>query len=84
MEEKTGEQGEATLNWDIAEMEERIRHTTSAVLTELRLEGQLCDVVIKVDNVEFNAHKIILCGCSPYFRWVDHLSREETYYLINL
>ncbi|XP_040890320.1 kelch-like protein 10 [Toxotes jaculatrix] len=39
----------------------------SAVLTEFRLEGKLCDVVIKVDDFEFSAHKIILCACSPYF-----------------
>ena len=38
------------------------------VFNELRLEGRLCDVLIKEDGVEFNAHKIILCACSPYFR----------------
>ncbi|XP_036395724.1 kelch-like protein 10 [Megalops cyprinoides] len=38
------------------------------VFNELRLEGKLCDVVIKVDGIAFNAHKNILCGCSPYFR----------------
>lgn len=37
---------------------------------ELRLEEELCDVVICVDNVEFRAHKIILCSCSNYFRSV--------------
>uniref|UniRef100_UPI003AADC43D kelch-like protein 10 n=1 Tax=Centroberyx gerrardi TaxID=166262 RepID=UPI003AADC43D len=39
-----------------------------SVLNELRLEGKLCDVVIRVRDVEFNAHKNVLCGCSPYFR----------------
>ncbi|XP_071393515.1 kelch-like protein 10 [Centroberyx affinis] len=39
-----------------------------SVLNELRLEGKLCDVVIRVGDVEFNAHKNVLCGCSPYFR----------------
>ncbi|XP_042365994.1 kelch-like protein 10 [Plectropomus leopardus] len=48
-------------------MEKTISDTTS-VLTELRQEGTLCDVVIKVGDVEFEAHKIILCGCSSYFR----------------
>ncbi|KAM6951115.1 kelch-like protein 10 [Aplochiton taeniatus] len=38
------------------------------VFNELRLEGQFCDVVIKVQEVEFNAHKNILCSCSSYFR----------------
>lgn len=39
----------------------------SAVLTEFRQDGRLCDVVIKVDDAEFRAHKIILCSCSHYF-----------------
>ncbi|XP_035260120.1 kelch-like protein 10 [Anguilla anguilla] len=38
------------------------------VFNELRLEGKLCDVVIIANGVAFNAHKNILCGCSPYFR----------------
>ncbi|XP_008939863.1 PREDICTED: kelch-like protein 10 [Merops nubicus] len=37
------------------------------IYNELHLEGKLCDVVISVDSVEFNAHKMV-CGCSPYFR----------------
>uniref|UniRef100_A0AAR2KHI3 BTB domain-containing protein n=1 Tax=Pygocentrus nattereri TaxID=42514 RepID=A0AAR2KHI3_PYGNA len=31
-------------------------------------DNEHCDVVIKVDATEFSAHKIILCGCSNYFR----------------
>ncbi|NXC18266.1 KLH10 protein, partial [Corythaeola cristata] len=38
------------------------------VLNDLRLEGQLCDVIIRVDGREFQAHKNILCSCSQYFR----------------
>ncbi|XP_062331006.1 kelch-like protein 10 [Osmerus eperlanus] len=38
------------------------------IFNELRLEGQLCDVVIKVDAIEFKAHKNILCAFSSYFR----------------
>ena len=41
---------------------------TCTIFNELRLEGKLCDVVIKVNGIEFNAHKNILCGCSSYFR----------------
>ncbi|KAJ3603289.1 hypothetical protein NHX12_031031, partial [Muraenolepis orangiensis] len=26
-----------------------------------------CDLVIEAEGVAFNAHKNILCGCSPYF-----------------
>ncbi|TKS77341.1 Kelch-like protein 10 [Collichthys lucidus] len=41
---------------------------SSSVYNELRLQHQLCDVVIRVDNLEFPAHKVILCNCSAYFR----------------
>ncbi|KAM7006485.1 kelch-like protein 10 [Tautogolabrus adspersus] len=56
------------MNAQQLEMEHRISDMTSAALSELRLHKKLCDVVIKVGEVEFNAHKIILCGCSSYFR----------------
>uniref|UniRef100_A0A8C3API2 Kelch like family member 10 n=1 Tax=Cyclopterus lumpus TaxID=8103 RepID=A0A8C3API2_CYCLU len=38
-----------------------------AVFNDLRLEGQFCDAVIKVEDVEFEIHRVILCKCSPYF-----------------
>ncbi|XP_067466765.1 kelch-like protein 10 [Thunnus thynnus] len=41
---------------------------SNSVFSEVLQEGKLCDVVVSVDNVEFKAHKIILCGCSSYFR----------------
>ncbi|KAF7652596.1 hypothetical protein LDENG_00094850 [Lucifuga dentata] len=40
----------------------------SSVFNELRLQGKLCDAVIMVGDVKFPVHKIILCGCSEYFR----------------
>ena len=49
-------------------LERRMSSTACTIFNELRLEGKLCDVVLKVDDVEFNAHKNILCGCSEYFR----------------
>lgn len=39
------------------------------VSNQLRLEGCFTDAVIKIQDVEFQIHKIILCNCSPYFRW---------------
>ncbi|XP_063744509.1 kelch-like protein 10 [Eleginops maclovinus] len=39
-----------------------------SVYNELRLEKKLCDAVIRVENVEFYVHKIILCNCSPFFQ----------------
>ncbi|XP_041664534.1 kelch-like protein 10 [Cheilinus undulatus] len=35
---------------------------------DLRLGGDFCDAVIRVEDVEFKVHKVILCNCSPYFR----------------
>ncbi|XP_042372068.1 kelch-like protein 10, partial [Plectropomus leopardus] len=50
-------------------------HQLSLVLNDLRLEGEFCDAVIKVRDIKFQVHKIVLCRCSPYFialfkRWL--------------
>lgn len=34
----------------------------------MRRAGEMCDVAIVVEGHEFMAHKLILSGCSPYFR----------------
>uniref|UniRef100_A0A8C3A1T1 Kelch like family member 10 n=1 Tax=Cyclopterus lumpus TaxID=8103 RepID=A0A8C3A1T1_CYCLU len=44
-----------------------IKMSDHSVFNDLRLEGQFCDAVIKVEDVEFEIHKVILCKCSPYF-----------------
>ncbi|MEJ1285412.1 hypothetical protein NN561_016406 [Cricetulus griseus] len=54
-------------------MERKMSAMTCEIFNELRLEGKLCDVVIKVNGFEFNAHKNILCSCSSYFRPIYHL-----------
>lgn len=38
------------------------------VFNEVRLQGEHTDVDINVHGKVFRVHKIILCGCSPYFR----------------
>ncbi|XP_041822899.1 kelch-like protein 10 [Melanotaenia boesemani] len=43
-------------------------HKMSSVLNELRLNGHFCDLIIKVGETEFPAHKLILSNFSPYFR----------------
>lgn len=40
----------------------------SSVVPELHLQGAQCDVVIKVGDAEFEAHRDTLCSCSLYFR----------------
>ncbi|XP_053491304.1 kelch-like protein 10 [Ictalurus furcatus] len=48
-------------------MERKVDGMSCNIINELRLKKQLCDAVIVVDGAEFHVHKIILCGCSPYF-----------------
>lgn len=50
-------------------------HTAAAfaIMNELRLERQLCDVTLRVrykdlDAVDFVAHKVVLASSSPVFR----------------
>ncbi|XP_072343747.1 kelch-like protein 10 isoform X2 [Scyliorhinus torazame] len=49
-------------------MERKMSAMACTIFNELRLEGKLCDVVIRVNGIDFNAHKNILCSCSSYFR----------------
>ncbi|XP_072524061.1 kelch-like protein 10 [Salminus brasiliensis] len=42
--------------------------TAGEISKQLRLDGKLCDVVLRVGGAEVKAHKIILCSCSGYFR----------------
>lgn len=44
-------------------------HTAFNVFDEARLLGEHTDLIIRANDREFQVHKIILCGCSPYFRW---------------
>ena len=37
------------------------------VMEEIRKQGKLCDVTIKVDDSCFSVHKIVLCATIPYF-----------------
>ncbi|XP_025831842.1 kelch-like protein 18, partial [Agrilus planipennis] len=36
-------------------------------MEEIRRQGKLCDVVLKVDDQAFSAHKIVLAATIPYF-----------------
>ncbi|XP_066576549.1 kelch-like protein 10 [Amia ocellicauda] len=49
-------------------MERTMSAKNRTVYKDLWLKGQLCDVVMMVEGTAFNAHKIILCGSSSYFR----------------
>ncbi|XP_060116504.1 kelch-like protein 10 isoform X2 [Heteronotia binoei] len=58
----------ASAGYSHCHMERKMSAMACTVFNELRLEGKLCDVIIKVNGCEFNAHKNILCSCSSYFR----------------
>uniref|UniRef100_A0A671M840 Kelch-like protein 10 n=1 Tax=Sinocyclocheilus anshuiensis TaxID=1608454 RepID=A0A671M840_9TELE len=59
--------------------------TAFNVFDEVRLQGEHTDVIIKVQDTHFKVHKIILCGCSPYFRTLfstQWTNMEEQFYHI--
>ncbi|GAA6104632.1 kelch-like protein 10 [Tachysurus ichikawai] len=39
-----------------------------SLLSEMRLDGSLCDAVLRLDEVDFKVHKNILLAYSLYFR----------------
>ncbi|XP_039526395.1 kelch-like protein 10 [Pimephales promelas] len=47
---------------------ENIRATAFDVFEEASLLGEHTDMIIKSNDTEFQVHKIIMCGCSTYFR----------------
>lgn len=38
------------------------------IMEEIRRQGKLCDLVLKVDDQSFSAHKIVLASTIPYFQ----------------
>lgn len=66
---KKTEQGKTStdLNFHRREMEKKMSDSVCTALNKFHLDGKLCDVVLVVDNVMFDAHKIILSSCSSYF-----------------
>ncbi|KAF4076745.1 hypothetical protein AMELA_G00218700 [Ameiurus melas] len=58
--------------------------TLCGVLNGMRLMEELCDVILRVDKVEFKVHKIILSAHSPYFRllFTKGSSSDQTVYTI--
>lgn len=38
------------------------------IMEEIRRQGKLCDVTLKVDDQSFSAHRIVLAATIPYFR----------------
>uniref|UniRef100_A0A8C6NUI4 Kelch like family member 10 n=1 Tax=Nothobranchius furzeri TaxID=105023 RepID=A0A8C6NUI4_NOTFU len=55
----------------------------SSIYNELRLEDTLCDTVIRAGGgLDFKVHRLILCGCSSYFRvlfCIKPASQQQVY-----
>ena len=56
------------------------QHTSTAFqrLVHMRDENKLCDVVVKVGGLSFNAHRAVLAACSPYFEAMFSREMRET------
>ncbi|XP_046642997.1 kelch-like protein 18 [Daphnia pulicaria] len=48
------------------------------VFEEIRKQGKLCDVTIKVDDKLFSAHRIVLCATIPYFNSMFTIDMVES------
>lgn len=46
-------------------------------LADLRHGGTLCDVILRAGSVHVRAHRVVLAGCSPYFRAMFTSSLSE-------
>uniref|UniRef100_A0A3P8P583 Zinc finger and BTB domain containing 14 n=1 Tax=Astatotilapia calliptera TaxID=8154 RepID=A0A3P8P583_ASTCA len=47
------------------------------MLNQQRLEGEHCDVVVVVENIEFRAHRCVLAACSNYFKKLFKKQSDE-------
>lgn len=59
--------GEGTPNQKVY-TSKQITEAAFSAFEEMRGEGQLCDVVLRVDGQEFKAHRVVLAATCPYFR----------------
>ncbi|XP_067995379.1 kelch-like protein 10 [Melanerpes formicivorus] len=53
-------------------------NTSPSTFSEILQEGEHCDATLRVDGVEFNVHKVVLSGCSDYFRTLFSSRWNET------
>lgn len=49
-------------------MKQELITTAFNFFDKAQLHAELTDAIIKVHGEEFEAHKVIMCVCSPYFR----------------
>ncbi|CAG07134.1 unnamed protein product, partial [Tetraodon nigroviridis] len=54
------------------------------MLNQQRLEGEHCDVVVVVENIEFRAHRCVLAACSNYFKKLFKKQSDEDNSIVEL
>lgn len=54
------------------------------MLNQQRMEGEHCDVVVVVENIEFRAHRCVLAACSNYFKKLFKKQSEEDNSIVEL
>uniref|UniRef100_A0A3B4A564 Zinc finger and BTB domain containing 14 n=1 Tax=Periophthalmus magnuspinnatus TaxID=409849 RepID=A0A3B4A564_9GOBI len=54
------------------------------MLNQQRMEGEHCDVVVVVENIEFRAHRCVLAACSNYFKKLFKKQSDEDNSIVEL
>lgn len=54
------------------------------MLNQQRMEGEHCDVVVVVENIEFRAHRCVLAACSNYFKKLFKKQNDEDNSIVEL
>ena len=69
------QQGKFKLRWD------SYSHSVLAAFRRLKEEEDFVDVTLACNSKHFNAHKVILSACSPYFRQLLKVKLHNAYFI---
>ncbi|XP_002738834.1 kelch-like protein 11 [Saccoglossus kowalevskii] len=58
----------------------KISHSSDLLrrLEHYRESGELCDMTLVIEGLEFKAHRVVLAGSSPYFESLFHSNLQES------
>lgn len=60
------------------------KNTFLKMLNQQRMEGEHCDVIVVVENIEFRAHRCVLAACSLYFKKLFKKQSDEDNSIVEL
>ena len=69
------QQSKFKLRWD------SYSHSVLAAFRRLKEEEDFVDVTLACNSKHFNAHKVILSACSPYFRQLLKVKLHNAYFI---